>query len=697
MLLHILLRGGTVQFGNNLTQGGSTYFGIKPNGAHNYPNFNFQAGIAKSVSPWVAGDFSVISIYICSSMTFDVSNTNPNVTFIGTNGAYALNNSGTFKMGSGTFIFSCPSTSQLITGTSTNTFSNVVINNTNGVTFQIPTTITEKLILTNGNLTINTNTITFQDGDTPIVRTNGTMSWINAADLVFGTTGHTGGKVFKIPTGTFLSGASLDDFTINRTNSLALSENLIIRGTLTLTSGVLDISGVKLSFIIKDIPIYTADGTITVSTTSDMAFGTPGNTAGAAVNIPAGTFTAAAPSLRNFTICRTNGITLNQDIIINGALTMTVGNINLVGHTLTLGTAPGTPGTLSHAGAAANGWIYSGNFKRYFNTAVIADGDVAGMFPMGSSVNFRPFYVSCPSTAPTIGGTITVSHTSAVTVSNVSFDDNGSTVIRRHDSYWTCSTGGGIAVAGSPFNLRAGGTGFGLITDVSNLRLTLMGSVVGTDGSHAGTTADPQINRTGLSLADLSNNFYPASVSLSSPLPIELLSFYAVCENKEVSLYWVTASETNNDFFTVEKSSDAINFVPITTIKGAGNNNTIMEYQYKDKTPYAGVSYYRIKQTDYNGKFSYSEIREVKFLSALSDFSVFPNPVNSGEILQIIPCNNRDISYTISVYALNGQKVAEFFADGPFAFIIYDYLNKGVYVMDISAGGADIIYKIAIQ
>lgn len=193
---------------------------------------------------------------------------------------------------------------------------------------------------------------------------------------------------------------------------------------------------------------------------------------------------------------------------------------------------------------------------------------------------------------------------------------------------------------------------------------------------------------------DILNNF---EFIVHIPLPISLLDFTAIADKDKVLLNWATASELNNDFFTVEKSSDAIDFEPITTIIGAGNSNTIIEYQYKDMTPYTGVSYYRIKQTDYDGKFSYSEIRAVKFLLPLSGFSVYPNPVKSGEILQIIPDNNWDVSYTISVYALNGQKVAEFNTDGAFSFLINASLNKGVYFLVISSWEESIINKIVIQ
>src|SRR5690606_24985988 len=80
---------------------------------------------------------------------------------------------------------------------------------------------------------------------------------------------------------------------------------------------------------------------------------------------------------------------------------------------------------------------------------------------------------------------------------------------------------------------------------------------------------------------------------------------------QSVILLWETASETNNDFFTIERSLDGFNFNPITIKTGAGNSHTPISYSYIDEDPQTGISYYRIKQTDYNGNSTYSAIIEV--------------------------------------------------------------------------------------
>jgi len=85
---------------------------------------------------------------------------------------------------------------------------------------------------------------------------------------------------------------------------------------------------------------------------------------------------------------------------------------------------------------------------------------------------------------------------------------------------------------------------------------------------------------------------------MSAPLPVELMSFDAAPDGENILLTWETASEINNDYFTIERSEDAINFTELTRVDGAGNSNTNIHYHSTDFGPYLGVSYYRLKQTD---------------------------------------------------------------------------------------------------
>ncbi len=112
-----------------------------------------------------------------------------------------------------------------------------------------------------------------------------------------------------------------------------------------------------------------------------------------------------------------------------------------------------------------------------------------------------------------------------------------------------------------------------------------------------------------------------------APLPIELLSFDAEPVGNTVLVSWTTASEINNDFFTVERSVDASIFTPIGTVNGAGNSSSTRSYSFVDVQPMMGVSYYRLRQTDFNGDFEVFDPAAVNFGSGMvQGAALFPNP-----------------------------------------------------------------------
>lgn len=132
----------------------------------------------------------------------------------------------------------------------------------------------------------------------------------------------------------------------------------------------------------------------------------------------------------------------------------------------------------------------------------------------------------------------------------------------------------------------------------------------------------------------------------NSPLPVELLSFTANVNDDQVDLSWTTASEINNDFYTIERSSDGQHFEPIITVDGAGNSASLLQYFEVDFQPLTGVSYYRLKQTDFNGTFTYSSVVPVEISSSGEPgLSIFPNPISSGDQVNVQLDN------------LNGQEV----------------------------------------
>lgn len=149
------------------------------------------------------------------------------------------------------------------------------------------------------------------------------------------------------------------------------------------------------------------------------------------------------------------------------------------------------------------------------------------------------------------------------------------------------------------------------------------------------------------------------SPSAPSPLPIELKSFDAVCGNNGVEVLWTTASESNNEYFSIERSADMSAWEEIARVAGAGNSNEDLSYSYTDVRPLEGVAYYRLKQTDYNGD---NEIFAPKSVScsagAESTWSVYPNPISDVFTVKIASLNEM-AGARIQMLDMSGKTVKE--------------------------------------
>ena len=140
-----------------------------------------------------------------------------------------------------------------------------------------------------------------------------------------------------------------------------------------------------------------------------------------------------------------------------------------------------------------------------------------------------------------------------------------------------------------------------------------------------------------------------------TPLPIELVSFGATCEEEGVLLAWSTASELNNDHFTIERSSDVEHWEEVGIVPGAGNSFSLLHYSLVDEAPMSGIAYYRLKQTDLDGTFEHSDMVPAQCakgntLNAL----LYPNPTLEDITLEI-PGGKDPLSYT--VYNAMGAQV----------------------------------------
>lgn len=137
-----------------------------------------------------------------------------------------------------------------------------------------------------------------------------------------------------------------------------------------------------------------------------------------------------------------------------------------------------------------------------------------------------------------------------------------------------------------------------------------------------------------------------------TPLPVELVSFTGKLEDGVVNFNWKTASELNNDYFTLERSTDGKSFGKIAVIKGAGTSVNAKEYNATDDAPPAGRIYYRLKQTDFDGTTDDSKAILITNENPAS-IAVYPNPVKPGGLLTVKLSNyTADVSIENGMYTL---------------------------------------------
>lgn len=153
--------------------------------------------------------------------------------------------------------------------------------------------------------------------------------------------------------------------------------------------------------------------------------------------------------------------------------------------------------------------------------------------------------------------------------------------------------------------------------------------------------------------------FYTLGSEEVAALPITLVSFEVKAyKDNQVKLDWVTASETDNAFYTIQRSVDGVEFESVANIDGAGNSDALLFYSFVDSRPKNGLSFYRLKQTDFNGQSEYSEIRSIRIENTfIASFNAYPNPILKGQTLKINYRIDKDQTLKLSVFNMKGNAI----------------------------------------
>ncbi len=235
---------------------------------------------------------------------------------------------------------------------------------------------------------------------------------------------------------------------------------------------------------------------------------------------------------------------------------------------------------------------------------------------------------------------------------------------------WRVSETGDVGTVNISFDLSSV---FGSIA-ASDLRLLIdtdndglfIDETVGSGGVLSGATdlGSDVFSWTGIDFSD-NQRFTVGSIdAISTPLPIELLSFHAEFNHdNNVEVTWFTSSEVNNDFFIVERSMNGTHWEFVNKVIGAGNSNIERKYQTIDQSPYQGISYYRLSQTDFNGQSeSFDPVavsRQLKFNETTdSEVLLYPNP-GDGNSIFVEFINFKSGKYNISILDESGKLVLD--------------------------------------
>lgn len=254
--------------------------------------------------------------------------------------------------------------------------------------------------------------------------------------------------------------------------------------------------------------------------------------------------------------------------------------------------------------------------------------------------------------------------------------------------------GSGGSVTDPAIHGGGGGAGVGIIMETiptTNVRVTTL-STIGVNGQDCSTCTTASGSPAGTPTSSkMAITSIPGSVVT---LPIKLLYFNGAVDEEGVELNWATSMEENNDYFTIERSFDGIKFDSILTVPGAGNSKSKLTYTALDKNIFAPTTYYKLKQTDYDRKSTYSNVIFVDTHDLQrSDITLFPNP--ASKYLNVI----NPAGGPISIQILNSTGKVEVQQEGTEleTKIDVDHLNNGIYIVQTVVGGKKQNLRLVIK
>ncbi|UII21150.1 T9SS type A sorting domain-containing protein [Fulvivirga ligni] len=474
-------------------------------------------------------------------------------------------------------------------------------------------------------------------------------------------------------------------------------------GTKTATSTItvrdnLSISGANLDMTNNGYGLNIG-GDWTVSTSSDLFIQRNGTVTFNGTGTQTIRTANGTETFNNLTIDKSSGALVldapSTNIAVAGTLALNNGQLNLNGRSISI--TNGSPSAITRT----NGYIRSESTIYPYSPISWSVGNATGdfTFPFGKSDSeYIPFNFSITGAG---GGATTVSVATYGTGADNNPYPNGVSSLEGEegvnlssevvDRFWQ------IDVTGSPtatVTFTATSSEVGSLTNMKAQRYN------GADGHWDSPLPGQASSSNSVTVPNVSTFSPWTLVDGNSTLPVELTAFNASLENQDVIINWTTASELNNDYFTLEKTQDFKTFYEVKVVKGHGTTQNENNYKVIDNSPLAGVSYYRLTQTDFDGASETFKAVRIENNSVFDSFNVYPNPNNGQGINLEITGMSKGESIPVSIINMTGVVVYSTeitFNEGVQSTKTIDFteaLAPGVYLIK---AGNDQLQKLVVR
>ena len=464
------------------------------------------------------------------------------------------------------------------------------------------------------------------------------------------------------------SGALIKNVTIDNTAGVTLSSNKTINDNLHLHNGVLNISN----------PLALADGATIIRSAGSLSTAPNFNSnVNIVYNQHSGLITTsfelpASDIINDFTVNNSHGVALDKTAMLHGTLFFNQGKLFT---------------SASNLLVMNNGsQVVQNQEENFIDGPCRKIGNSEFLFPIGNNGHYAPLKISAPAL---VTDHFTAQYFNSSPNSQYSVDSKESTVDNVSNcEYWQLDrTNGnsGVRVSLSWANRSC---------NVASLNDVMVARWNGTVWSNHGNTAVNGDLNSGFVTSDVITNFSPFTIGakLDSPLYVQLSDFGHDCAGENIVLKWTTASEVNNDFFTIQHSADGIHWSDIDVVEGTGNSNQSTHYRYvlKDNSL---KGYFRLKQTDFDGTTSLHNLISVDCESEEKSYIIYPNPSNG--VLNVRTLGNNE-SYVLRISDILGVIRHEEVLVGDSVLNIA-HLSMGLYTVRIESQNKVWSYKLIVS